>query len=240
MDKASRKKWFNTMLQQQRSSKLVVVGIILVLLALVYYLEVHKRFKYLLSESKSESDVQSNLEPWSSQLLKIDEIVRKNPCAPMQSSTHGGQNNRCGYNDLFTIKLGIYINSASQKLKMSEDHLFLARLYIQTVKFSVTNLFNVNYAGLIDGSSWPPEFKMVSSSESTIEKCQAPTMVGMRRIDNVQFVLEDIIQRGIKGDFIETGVWKGGVGIFARAVLTAYKQFNRRVLLADSFQGLSQ
>ncbi len=40
------------------------------------------------------------------------------------------------------------------------------------------------------------------------------------------------------GDFIETGVWRGGASIFMRAVLKAYRDTTRTVWVADSFQGL--
>jgi hypothetical protein len=43
---------------------------------------------------------------------------------------------------------------------------------------------------------------------------------------------------GIKGDLIETGVWRGGACIFMRAVLAAYGISDRRVYVADSFEGL--
>lgn len=66
----------------------------------------------------------------------------------------------------------------------------------------------------------------------------AHTMVGLKRLDNVQFCIQEIINNNIPGDFIETGVWRGGTTIFMRAVLKAYDITDRRVWVADSFQGL--
>jgi O-methyltransferase len=63
------------------------------------------------------------------------------------------------------------------------------------------------------------------------------TMVGLRRLDNVQKCLETIAREGIAGDVIETGVWRGGTSIFMRAVLDTLGD-ERTVWLADSFQGL--
>ncbi|MFM9043882.1 MAG: TylF/MycF/NovP-related O-methyltransferase, partial [bacterium] len=40
--------------------------------------------------------------------------------------------------------------------------------------------------------------------------------------------------------FIECGVWRGGASIFARGVLDAYGEFDRKVWLADSFRGLPE
>ena len=47
-----------------------------------------------------------------------------------------------------------------------------------------------------------------------------------------------MIQNQIPGDFIETGVWRGGACILMRAVLNAYGVKDRRVWVADSFQGV--
>ena len=66
----------------------------------------------------------------------------------------------------------------------------------------------------------------------------ADTMVGLKRLDNLQYCCESVINEGIEGDFIETGVLRGGACIFMRAVLKAYGVQNREVIVADSFQGL--
>lgn len=67
---------------------------------------------------------------------------------------------------------------------------------------------------------------------------RAMTMVGMNRLDNLQFCVERVLKDGIEGDFIETGVWRGGSCILMRAILKAYGVTDRTVWVADSFQGL--
>jgi len=66
----------------------------------------------------------------------------------------------------------------------------------------------------------------------------AHTMIGVKRMDNLRFCLEDIIACEIPGDFIETGVWRGGASIFAKGIYNAFGQGDRKVWLADSFEGL--
>lgn len=66
----------------------------------------------------------------------------------------------------------------------------------------------------------------------------AHTMVGVRRLDNIQACVEDVIVHDVPGDLIETGVWRGGSTIFMRAILMAREVSNRAVWVADSFQGL--
>lgn len=66
----------------------------------------------------------------------------------------------------------------------------------------------------------------------------AHTMVGRKRLDNVQECLETILADDVPGDMIETGVWRGGVCIFMRAFLSAHGVTDRTVWVADSFEGL--
>ena len=66
----------------------------------------------------------------------------------------------------------------------------------------------------------------------------ADTMIGLKRLDNLQFCLETAITDGVEGDFIETGVWRGGACILARAILAAHGIEDRRIFVADSFEGL--
>jgi O-methyltransferase len=66
----------------------------------------------------------------------------------------------------------------------------------------------------------------------------AHTMVGIHRLDNLQACMEDVLKNEVPGDFIETGVWRGGCCIFMRALLKAFQETDRKVWVADSFQGL--
>ncbi|HEV3144891.1 MAG TPA: TylF/MycF family methyltransferase [Gemmataceae bacterium] len=75
----------------------------------------------------------------------------------------------------------------------------------------------------IEGLDWPPS---------------AHTMIGWKRLENFQYCIETALRENIPGDIIECGVWRGGASILARAVLKAHGITNRRVWLADSFQGL--
>ena len=64
------------------------------------------------------------------------------------------------------------------------------------------------------------------------------TMVGHRRLENVQYCVEDVLRNNVPGDFIETGAWRGGATIFMRALLSVYNVTDRTVWVADSFEGL--
>ncbi len=66
----------------------------------------------------------------------------------------------------------------------------------------------------------------------------AHTMIGTARMRNLRHLCEWALADGIAGDFIETGVWRGGSCIFMRGILEAYADATRRVFVADSFEGL--
>jgi O-methyltransferase len=67
---------------------------------------------------------------------------------------------------------------------------------------------------------------------------RAHTMVSFERLDNLQACVERVVHDDVPGDLMETGVWRGGVTIFMRALLAAYDVRDRVVWVADSFAGL--
>ncbi len=66
----------------------------------------------------------------------------------------------------------------------------------------------------------------------------AETMIGLKRLDNLHECIKAVIRDRVPGDLLEAGVWRGGATIFMRAALLAYKEPDRRVWAADSFEGL--
>jgi O-methyltransferase len=112
-----------------------------------------------------------------------------------------------------------------------------AELYLDLLKRCLTRVLfpdrNLHYdltttsplavADRVQGRDWPTE---------------AETMVGLLRLDSLRACIVNVLEDGIPGDLVETGVWRGGASIFMRAVLKAYGDCARRVWLADSFQGL--
>jgi len=114
------------------------------------------------------------------------------------------------------------------KLKLKEgQNTDMIDSYIKLMKNTVLNYVYEPTPSKIDGNSW-----------SGLEE-NAMTMVGLRRIDNVQALMEDVLINNVRGDFIETGVWRGGVCAVVGAMFTAYEQWNERnIWLADSFEGI--
>lgn len=67
---------------------------------------------------------------------------------------------------------------------------------------------------------------------------RAESMIGLRRMSNIQDCIRVIVQESVPGDLIEAGVWRGGACIFMKANLVALGDDNRTVWVADSFEGL--
>lgn len=66
----------------------------------------------------------------------------------------------------------------------------------------------------------------------------ADTMAGRFRLDNIEYCIRQVIADEVPGDLIETGVWRGGSCILMRGILKALGVRDRRVFVADSFEGL--
>ena len=67
---------------------------------------------------------------------------------------------------------------------------------------------------------------------------KAHTMIGFERLRNVRELMSHVIGDKIPGDFVETGVWRGGACIHMRAVLKVFDIADRKIWVADSFAGL--
>ena len=89
-------------------------------------------------------------------------------------------------------------------------------------------------------ASWAPatEYDEINRRLGVDWPSMAHTMVGLRRLDNLQECITAVIEQDVPGDLIETGVWRGGTSIFMRAVLRAYDVRDRLVWAADSFEGM--
>ena len=64
------------------------------------------------------------------------------------------------------------------------------------------------------------------------------TMIGRKRLDNLERCLDQVRADGIAGDLAETGAWRGGACIFMQGYLAAWEMSGRKVWVADSFEGL--
>lgn len=105
-------------------------------------------------------------------------------------------------------------------------------LYLSLLKKSVTDAL---YDHELSGEKYLDGVSVTEDCLSITRRSQ--TMIGLKRLDNIQFCFENIVKENIPGDLIETGVWRGGSTIFMAGLVKSYNQ-NRKVYVADSFEGL--
>jgi hypothetical protein len=63
------------------------------------------------------------------------------------------------------------------------------------------------------------------------------TLIGSKLLDEFRVMIEQVHDRRIPGEIVETGVWRGGACIWAAAVLE-YLKSDKKVYVCDSFCGL--
>ncbi len=64
------------------------------------------------------------------------------------------------------------------------------------------------------------------------------SMSGRARVESLEQCVRDVIRDEVPGDFIECGVWRGGMAILMRGLLEVLGDGGRTVWVADSFEGL--
>jgi Macrocin-O-methyltransferase (TylF) len=110
------------------------------------------------------------------------------------------------------------------------------RLYLDLLKASITDTLFADEPDVEDEI----QTRYVQGFIRHYIKGAAISMCPLARFENLEACIVDVLARGIPGDLIETGVWRGGVSIFMRAVLMAYEISDRLVWVADSFEGLPE
>jgi O-methyltransferase len=110
--------------------------------------------------------------------------------------------------------------------------------YIDLIKRSITNY---HYLG---GDASFEEFRCsvhydLTQSQWKIDGLVRPvTLLTSDQLDLVQTAALTVEEQRVPGDWIEAGIWRGGVIILMRALLNAYKIGGRKIFAADSFAGI--
>jgi O-methyltransferase len=99
--------------------------------------------------------------------------------------------------------------------------------FVNLLKLSLVDLLYENdpraRKSAVEGWGWPT---------------RAMSMIGLRRLNNLEACIEHVLANGVPGDFIETGAWRGGAAMFMRAMLDVHGIRDRVVWVADSFEGM--
>jgi hypothetical protein len=101
----------------------------------------------------------------------------------------------------------------------------------------IKNISNLVY-GTLPSDPWNDGLFRPDAKPGRNRESPTHSMVGVLRLQNVRELAQRAIDEGIAGDFIETGIWRGGCCILMRGVLAANLVADRKVYVADSFVGL--
>lgn len=130
------------------------------------------------------------------------------------------------------------IKQNAERFVVDETHKAKAngvKLYLDLMEQVLTGVVYLDRPIALHGKK---EFSDVDRLRGLDWPQHAFSMIGQARMRNIRTLAEKVIADGIKGDFVETGVWRGGASMMAKAVITAYGDGRRKVYLADSFAGL--
>lgn len=109
--------------------------------------------------------------------------------------------------------------------------------YIDLLARAVSNYLYLG--GPLDESAYPIRTDLYDGERWRVPDAARPH-TGLRLIQllNLQQRATDVLNRGVAGDFLEAGVWQGGVIVFLAGVLRAYGSADVRLWAADTFAGI--
>ena len=125
---------------------------------------------------------------------------------------------------------------------MTQSHdASLRRLYVDTVKRAVTNYLYLGHEAPFEAFTTTSMHYDVARSVWKIDPLARPlTLLTSQQLDLIDELVTDLEARQVPGDFIEAGIWRGGVVLFLRALIAGYGIAERKVFGADSFEGIPQ
>ena len=105
--------------------------------------------------------------------------------------------------------------------------------YLELMKIILNNYI---YLGT-DNSVWNSSY--YSDSKWNIPRCCLPhTLCSRSQLDFLEVVMTNLLKSQVPGDYIEVGVWRGGISIFMKAFLKENNQSRKNVWVVDTFSGI--
>ena len=110
--------------------------------------------------------------------------------------------------------------------------------YVELIKRAVTNYPYLGGEAPFEAFRCATHYDL-ERGEWKIDPLARPlTLLTKAQLDLVEKAAVALEERKVPGDFLEAGVWRGGVVVLMRALLDAYGIAGRRVFAADSFAGI--
>ena len=141
------------------------------------------------------------------------------------------------YIELFKKVLigNIYKESSWEKLYDNHKNLFSRPISFQFLRDFIVRSFEKKSITLFKKLKFDSEKNLDGRG---VQSGIRYTAVSKKRLDNIEYCIDEILNNNVEGDFIETGVWRGGACIFMRELLRINNIKDRKVFVADSFEGM--
>src|SRR5271165_2777210 len=134
------------------------------------------------------------------------------------------------------MRMGMLTNAAPSMNRLMDYG--AARLYLRLLKRCLTRDLFPDQRYEFGDAEHPVPYCEELRQEGRDWPTEAETMVGMKRLDNLQECCLAALVDSVAGGCVEAGIWRGGCGILMRAMLDAFGDEQRQVWLFDSFEGL--
>ena len=112
------------------------------------------------------------------------------------------------------------------------------RAYIELIKRAVSNYLYLGGEAPFARYNALAHYDKEAGGWKVDPLSRPATLLGQGQLDLIERCVHDVVERGVPGDFIEAGVWRGGAVILLRALLGAHGITGRTVVAADSFSGI--
>jgi hypothetical protein len=110
--------------------------------------------------------------------------------------------------------------------------------YIDLIKRSIANYLYLGGDASVDQFRCSAHYDIEQGHWKIDPLARPATLLTRAQLDLIEQCVLDVEARGVPGDLIEAGVWRGGVIILLRALINAYGIAQRKVFAADSFAGI--
>jgi O-methyltransferase len=121
---------------------------------------------------------------------------------------------------------------------ISRTELMARNAYLDLVKRSITNYHYLGGDTPFEAFRCVNHYDLQKSKWKIDDLARPLTLLTAGQLNLIENAVLALEQRKVPGDYIEAGIWRGGVIVFLRALLGAYGIQGRRILAADSFAGI--
>jgi O-methyltransferase len=110
--------------------------------------------------------------------------------------------------------------------------------YIDLIKRAITNYHYLGGDVSFEQFRCVTHYDLEQSSWKIDPLARPITLLSKGQLDLVEQSVLSLEERAVPGDFMEAGIWRGGVIILLQAMIRAHGLTGRRVFAADSFAGI--